>query len=485
MTHGLIQPIVLDENGTLIAGGRRKSALQAIINAALPDDDIPSSIHPTIEAFIETGTLEENVHFRQMLTFDGSTLSTLELEENLQRENLTWQETTLGIARVHQIKTREATLDSKSWGVRETAKLLGPRFSKSHVNYVTRVAKLLNAGDKEIWACENLTSAWRLITARKANEAATKFAEINTDSSVDISQFEKVSPPTQPSGDAKSSSLNDDVLNQLFGAPTDDSQPRTVGEAITASQPERPIRTIDFSSRFLNCKMEDAFDDESVDHIITDPPYAIEMDHLSQGTTGMKNIDNVAHTHDVQSNLNDLPVWIDNFYRILRDGGFCIFWCDFEHFNHCRMLAEKSGFKTQRWPLIWVKTHTCKNQAATKNFTKTVECAVLCRKGNAVLAKPQHTCVHTASNEAERKQFHGHPFVKPFTLWRWLANAVAIPGQTICDPFVGTGSMPYALLTEGFKVVGSEMDTNHYNQLREKLTELYARQFPGENVRLV
>src|SRR4030067_176865 len=76
-TKGLIQPIVLDNDHNLVAGGRRLTAM-----IMLGWSDIP---------YINAGTLSE-LQLRE-----------LELEENLMRKDLTWQENATLVSEIHKL----------------------------------------------------------------------------------------------------------------------------------------------------------------------------------------------------------------------------------------------------------------------------------------------------------------------------------------------------------------------------------------------
>jgi len=100
---GLIHPIVIDETNTLRAGGRRLSAL--IIN--------------------ETYELIENIHFRYMKDLTELEKQEVELSENVQRKNFTWQEDIDLKQKLHELRSKMAKEKGEEWDVEKTAKELG------------------------------------------------------------------------------------------------------------------------------------------------------------------------------------------------------------------------------------------------------------------------------------------------------------------------------------------------------------------------
>lgn len=112
--HGLLHPIVVDDSLNLIAGGRR---LQAAMSLAWPE--------------IECNRLAELDEFRRR---------ELELEENVCREDLSWQERVSLVGEIHRLniaiygpkeKRQRTDLGVGGWGFSETAETL--KESRSNV----------------------------------------------------------------------------------------------------------------------------------------------------------------------------------------------------------------------------------------------------------------------------------------------------------------------------------------------------------------
>jgi DNA modification methylase len=228
------------------------------------------------------------------------------------------------------------------------------------------------------------------------------------------------------------------------------------------------------SVKFLETVPEGTFD-----HCITDWPYAIDMDNLNANNIhgGLKDLASVVEEHDVDENDALQLAIIPLIYRALKPNSFFITWMDMMMWNktHDRMVA--AGFKAQRWPLVWHKTSSCMNQSAQTNFTKNFEIAIVARKGTPTLIRPQASSVWTGSNDIESKAL-GHPFVKPFGLWNWLYDAVAIRGQHILEPFAGRGSMVIPAIRRGLAVTAVECNEEHYNALVVNVSGVYKTMDP-------
>ena len=84
------------------------------------------------------------------------------------------------------------------------------------------------------------------------------------------------------------------------------------------------------------------------------------------------------------------------------------------------------------------------------------------------------------SNLDVKKQFPNHPFVKPYELWQWLAEATIPEGGTVCDPFSGVGSGTIGLLKKGYHVIACEINKNHYNHQLANIQNFYINTIKGK-----
>lgn len=69
-------------------------------------------------------------------------------------------------------------------------------------------------------------------------------------------------------------------------------------------------------------------------------------------------------------------------------------------------------------------------------------------------------------SKAERR----HPTQKPLGLLTWLVNSYSLPGQTILDPFAGSGSTGVAAVQAGRRFIGIERDPTNYRAAFEWLS---------------
>lgn len=141
---GLIHPIVITEDGELVAGECRLTAIKQ-----LGWDQIPTQF---------VSDLSENE------------LKAIELEENVKRQNLTWQEECEAVNEYHEL---QSTIHEE-WSYTDTADSLGisPRSVSAKIN----VAQALN--DETVANAPKYSTARNIVARQQSRKAAAVIEEI-------------------------------------------------------------------------------------------------------------------------------------------------------------------------------------------------------------------------------------------------------------------------------------------------------------------
>lgn len=429
--YGLIHPPLLSAEHILVAGECRIRAMQLLQTPLFP------------------------VLYRENLT--PSEVAELELMENLKRRNFKWQETVLNMRKVHKLKFSEGLTTGKEWLQSETGALFG--YHRTYVGNALRVADLILAGDKELLEANGIKEAFDILKTRALNRAVAEKA-LRTSQSLGLS-----TPTPLPSSGAYMINLDGTAPSSFQQLPSLPESERTILTDLDGPKEvsHAPVEnTVDFSQLFIfgdSIEVMRGMSDKSVDCIVTDPPYGIDMANLDTN----KDLHRTVNEHGVEENLELLPRFLEQAFRVLKDDSFCVFWYDMEHHQKLVDWAEGVGFDVQRWPLIWVKTHPCRNSAPFHNYTKATEAAMVCRKGKPKLKKPMVKNYIMADGMAERKMYD-HPFIKPRDVWNFILEGVAFAGQTILDPFAGQMSCPRAVLNAGMRPLAIEKNPYHFVQ---------------------
>lgn len=447
--RGLIQPIVINRLGggtpesdpvySLAAGGRRFKALELLGITTLTEGI--SSV-PGAAGFVLA------------IDLPSDQLLEVELEENLFRVDMDWRDRSIMVFKIHNLKTLSAVGTDLKWGQRQTGELLG--CSLGDVNNCIAVAKAIRSGNEAVKACGSIREALQVMLKQKTDEAQRRLVQ----SSV-------------PSPSSDSTGLVPD-LSAFFGS---EDSPASAKPAFESESLVQGVNETGVKKTVVRLHQQLVHGDclqvlakikpESFDHIVSDPPYGIDMENLD-----LTDQSRIKDTHDVKENLTLLEALVPECFRVLKNNAFCVLFCDIDHFQTIAGWGRKAGFKVQRWPLVWHKEHTCRNQSATFNFTKNYEIAIVMRKGVATLQRPQGTSVLACDGSIERKLYN-NPFAKPFELWKFVLEAVASKGQSILDPCMGEGSCLRACVNLGMQPWGVEKEEHHYNNAIEHLKATY------------
>lgn len=454
---GTIHPIVLSHRPDglydLVAGGRRHRALAHNKTEFLYEN---STLDPERPGFVWKENVPEHIR------------KEAELDENLHRLGMDWIDSVLLIDDIHRAKKNV----NIKWGSRQTAALLGKGYGKSNVQYAIVLAKLLRANDKVILKCTGLTEAINVLSKRQEDAALAELTKRATGGIVQV-----IDQNEEPeSGPLSALGVLDNISTKLgpkktFATPKTDPLKDATDQIVekVIDVPEVPLSVmfrLGDSVKDIMPSYPDAF----FNHIVTDIPYGIDMDNLTA-----KGKADVEDQHDVEANIDLMRPFLKQAFRLVRSGGFCVFFYDMDHHEKLMHWAEDIGWKVQRWNLTWVKTHPCKNQAPAYNYTKATEVAMVLRRDEkSVLRKPQTQNYWIGEGSSERKLYN-NKFAKPSALWRELIySAIAFSGQSVYDPFWGEGSASRAAANLGLLPYGSEINPVHYNRGVEGMKGVYA-----------
>lgn len=209
-----------------------------------------------------------------------------------------------------------------------------------------------------------------------------------------------------------------------------------------------------------------------VDCVITDPPYRTisggRNDKLSQerwwGSVLDKNDGKIFEHNDI-----DHEKWLKLCYDILRDNAQMYVMTNLLNLFELKNLAEKVGFKLHNL-LIWEKNNSTPN----KWYMKNCEYTLFLRKGKAFpIYDMGSQTVHKFNNIIGKKV---HPTQKPVELMEYYLLNSSKEGETILDPFMGSGSTGIASVKNKRNFIGVELDKKYYdiaeNRIKQAIQEI-------------
>ena len=210
--------------------------------------------------------------------------------------------------------------------------------------------------------------------------------------------------------------------------------------------------------------------DGSVDLLVTDPPYRLigggctpkNARHpvggiFSRDRQTARNGTLFAHNHIA------FEAWLPEVYRTLKEGTHAYVMCNPRNLKALWLAAEKAGFIYQNL-LVWKKNNVLPSQFYMYSY----ELILLLRKGRAVpIRHPEsRNCVDVPNIPGGRKR---HPTEKPVELLRILIENSSDPGDTVLDPFMGSGSTGAACLQLGREFIGMELDDSYFETATKRL----------------
>lgn len=202
---------------------------------------------------------------------------------------------------------------------------------------------------------------------------------------------------------------------------------------------------------------------DSVDLVITDPPYKMTKRGKSCRPNWMPNNmgDNVFNYE-----LPDPNIWISECYRILKNGTHFYTFCNTNDICDYLQIAKQVGFKLHNI-LIMKKDTGMPNRWYLKN----TELILFFRKGQA---KPINDLTSRDWFEVKmptKKNCKTHITQKPFDLIRKLVTNSSNENDIVLDPFMGSGTTGVACIHTNRNFIGIEIDEKYFDIAKKRIEE--------------
>lgn len=263
--------------------------------------------------------------------------------------------------------------------------------------------------------------------------------------------------------------------------------------------------------------------DQSIDCVITDPPYFID------GFTDTWNEDNLKRKSDKAGVVGGLPVGMkfdrkqgellqsfitpiaNELYRVLKHGAFCIVFSQARLYHRMAMCFDLAGFEI-RDMLVWKRERQAKAFSQTHFIRKRndlseeqkqeliselthyktpqlkpqIEPMILAQKPKSGTFVQNWIDYHLGLVDT-RQSLDGkfpsnlmdvpeklsskidHPTVKPIRLISHLIRLFSSENQTILDPFMGSGTTALSSLETNRKFIGFEINPDYVQLAKDRL----------------
>jgi len=358
---GLIQPLVISRTPTtkLVAGGRRFAALKRI----------------------GVTELEHAKHFLWNFETDGVRLKAIELEENIRRKDLSWQEQVRGKQQL--LETMQRIYGPPSGG--------RPKAGTDGGFGVAKLAAML--GESVGGVSQDLQVA----------EA--------------IKQF-----PTLASSETKGAALGQLRVFGLLAQMTLSAKlaPKSV------DQRSWTLYRQDFRTDAV------VIPDEFVDLVWTDLPYGADVDQMSAHGQSSQ----VASFDDSKlSVLNMLESIAKESYRVLKPDRYAVFCFGFVTYSELVFELQRAGFNVNPVPFVWAK-NTKSGENPNSRYCNNYEPLLVAAKGSPVFIRPGQPNLVTIPVEQGKLQ----AVQKPVQLVERFLFDMCSAGAVVVDWCAGTGT---------------------------------------------
>lgn len=204
---------------------------------------------------------------------------------------------------------------------------------------------------------------------------------------------------------------------------------------------------------------------ETFDVILTDPPYGIEAQEFNDSggrTPGGHFYD------DTLSNWTDLMLgFTAEVYRLAKSQAHAYIFCDVDNFVSLKDIMKAAGWTVFRTPLIWHNPMSIRAPWPEYGPQRKWQMCLYAIKGKKPVLRLAPDLVEFRSDENLN-----HPAQKPVGLFAELLKRSVRPGDTVLDPFAGSGTIFPACHELVCKATGIELDDFAYGIAVKRLGDL-------------
>ena len=383
---GQIEPIVITREFELIAGGRRLAACL--------------SINKPVECI-----------FRDQI--DNLTLREIELEENIQRKDLTFVEKAKLVKEIDTLKKLKygvkgdgrASRGKEGWTQQDTAKLLG---------------KSVGSISDSIAMADAIELFPQIGKAK--NEADAKKMLKKIEEELILQEMAKRQKNKPHAGW--------EYANESY----------KVGDALAGVE---------------------ALPDNSFDFAEVDSPYGIDLTGNKKSKETLTELKTSRDYTEWSKDdyRRDILIMAELVYKKLKPNAWCVWWYGQEHYTFVVNMLQAAGFKVDIIPCVWFKgAGMAQTNQPELYLARCYEVFIIARKGNPVLRKRGR--VNLFDYQSVHSSARIHPTEKPIQLLTELIDTFATAGDNMLVPFLGSGNTLRAGYMRGLSGTGFDLDEN-------------------------
>lgn len=229
---------------------------------------------------------------------------------------------------------------------------------------------------------------------------------------------------------------------------------------------------------------------ESIDLVCTDPPYGISVNNkITRKETKDINFDfgEWDHFKTEEDFVNFTRKWFIECVRVLKEDGWMYIFFSNRHMWVLHELIRKYKLVI-RTNFTWIKTNPAPSYRKYNWRSATEPVLVLTKKNIRI---PNFLTQHEMNNYKETScrcnyGVSGHPTEKPIELIELFVKTSSNEGDTVLDPFMGSGTTGMACLLNNRKFIGIENSLKWFSvaELRLKNYQMYKKAIQGDSLLL-
>lgn len=205
-----------------------------------------------------------------------------------------------------------------------------------------------------------------------------------------------------------------------------------------------------------------------VDAVITDPPYNVSRDYQ----LGFSNMGRAGMNYGSWDYNFNQTKWIKMVSDLVKPGGTIIIFNDWKNFGDISKQLEICDF-TVKDIIRWVKKNPMPRNVE-RRYVNDCEFAIWAVKngGKWCFNKPKNVGYlkpkfETSVVPGGKKRLH--PTQKSLNLMERLIEIHTNVGDTVLDPFLGSGTTAVACKNKNRNIIGSEIDKKYYDITMKRL----------------
>ena len=209
-----------------------------------------------------------------------------------------------------------------------------------------------------------------------------------------------------------------------------------------------------------------------VDAVVTDPPYAVSVlgsVHISRPGKGARRLDFFTGDADWAGMIALVSEAAALSIDVLKADGSMYWWCGHRQFNCLTTLFEERGFSTRF--LVWNKTCPAPPPPGAGWPSGAELCLYAYKPGRTFNGAPRSNVLTGDSYRFGQPGKVDHPTQKPFHTVDPLVTVSSNRGETILDPFMGSGTTGVAAVKLGRRFIGIEIEPKYFDIACRRIEE--------------